>query len=84
MKSVPMLTAGILVGWLVMSTPCAADPSAYDHLKKLECFLGNWEATMQTPSSSANSERVKKWEGKPISLQMKVTWASGKGAQSSQ
>jgi hypothetical protein len=58
-----------------------AEPSAYEHLKDLECFIGTWEGEAVVPESSAASETVKKWAGKPVRLRMTVKWAADKSAQ---
>ena len=58
-----------------------AEPSAYEHLKELECFIGTWEAEAVLPESPSHSESVQEWAGKPLKLRMNTKWASGKCAQ---
>ena len=74
-----MLTALLLTS--VMAASDGQQEYAYEHLKELECFVGDWEGRAVMSESPAHSETVQKWAGKPIVIKANVSWAPGKSSQ---
>jgi hypothetical protein len=74
-----MLSALILT--TVMAASDGQQDYAYQHLKELECFIGDWEGKGVVPASPANSDTVQKLAGKPIVLKLNVSWGPGKCSQ---
>lgn len=58
----------------------ADESPVYEHLKDLECFVGNWEGQSTVPESQAHSASAKVWENKPLLLRMNTSWAPGNNA----
>ena len=65
---------------LLAVTAIAAESPAYEHLKDLECFIGEWESQSVIPESSAYSVSAKQWQGKPLLLRVNIAWTAGNGA----
>jgi len=74
-----MLTALIMT--TVMAAAEGQQNHAYQHLKELECFIGEWEGRGVVPESPANSDTVQKLAGKPIVLKLNVAWGPGRCSQ---
>lgn len=69
-----VVAASLLVGQDVESP-------AYEHLKELECFIGNWEGESIVPESSVDSEHLQDWAGMTVHYRMNVRWAPNMSAQ---
>ncbi len=77
-----MLNATLLVlASFTAADDAAPEPSAYEHLKDLQCFVGVWEAETIIPKSPANSKSVQKLAGKKLKLRLTFNWTPEKNAQ---
>ena len=54
---------------------------AYEHLKELEVFIGDWEGKMTVPEGARPSESRGEVAGRQVALSETVRWAPGKCGQ---
>jgi hypothetical protein len=71
----------LLVGSLVLGQAAEGTPSAYQHLKDQEPFIGVWEANIELPDTIPPDapDWMKKHWGKTVTIRLSVNWGPEKG-----
>jgi hypothetical protein len=73
----------LLVGSLVLGQAAEGPPSAYQHLKDQEVFVGEWEGKTPLPDTMPADapDWAKKLAGKTLTIRVSTKWGPEKGYQ---
>lgn len=78
MKKVVIVLLAML---MVCGSEARSDDSlAYQQLKSLEVFVGDWEGSSRLPEDTPDSDKLGKVAGKEILIRSNISWVPGKCA----